>query len=154
MGRIRDIRTRDIQRLVFLEQELNETMSALVPTQEWLQQLTKSNYIHMFTEDRELLENLLIDTMQLIDSAKSILKTIQNIRSASESILTQNLNNTIRRLTAFTIVLTIPTLIFSLFGMNIVLPFQEDHLGLVFVLIIVVILVSSTIYFFRHNRWI
>lgn len=154
MGRIRDIRTNDIQRLVFLEQELNETMSALIPTKEWLQQLTKTNYIHLFTEDQELLEYLLIDTTQLIDSAKSILKTIQNIRSASESILTQNLNTTIRRLTAFTIVLTIPTLIFSLFGMNIRLPFQENDLGILYVLLIVLTLVSGTVYFFKHNRWI
>lgn len=154
MGRIRDIRTRDIQRLVFLEQELNETMSALMPTKEWLQQLTKSTYIAPFTEDKELLEYLLIDTTQLIDSAKSILKTIQNIRSASESILTQNLNTTIRRLTAFTIVLTIPTLIFSLFGMNIHLPFQENPLGILYVLGIVLVFVSCTVYFFKHNHWI
>ena len=154
MGRIRDIRTSDIQRLVFLEQELNETMSALIPTKEWLQQLTKTNYIHLFTEDQELLEYLLIDTTQLIDSAKSILKTIQNIRSASESILTQNHKTTIRRLTAFTIVLTIPTLIFSLFGMNIRLPFQENDLGILYVLLIVLTLVSGTVYFFKHNRWI
>ena len=154
MGRIRDIRTNDIQRLVFLEQELNETMSALIPTKEWLQQLTKSSYVHLFTEDQELLEYLLIDTTQLIDSAKSILKTIQNIRGASESILTQNLNNTIRRLTAFTIVLTIPTLIFSLFGMNIILPFQESQHGLLFVLLIVAVLVSITVSLFKFNRWI
>ncbi len=154
MGRIRDIRTNDIQRLVFLEQELNETMSALIPTKEWLQQLTKSSYVHLFTEDQELLEYLLIDTTQLIDSAKSILKTIQNIRGASESILTQNLNTTIRRLTAFTIVLTIPTLIFSLFGMNIRLPFQENDFGILYVILIVLTLVSGTVYFFKHNRWI
>lgn len=154
MGRIRDIRTNDIQRLVFLEQELNETMSALIPTKEWLQQLTKSSYVHLFTEDQELLEYLLIDTTQLIDSAKSILKTIQNIRGASESILTQNLNNTIRRLTAFTIVLTIPTLIFSLFGMNIILPFQESQHGLLSVLLIVAVLVSITVSLFKFNRWI
>lgn len=154
MGRIRDIRTRDIQRLVFLEQELNETMSALIPTQEWLQQLTKINYVKDFGDDKELLEYLLIDNMQIIDSAKSILKTIQNIRSASESILTQNLNNTIRRLTAFTILLTIPTLIFSLFGMNIILPFQQSQHGLLFVFLIVGFLVSTVVFLFKYYHWI
>jgi magnesium transporter len=154
MGRVRDIRSRDIQRLVFLEQELNETMSALVPTHEWLQQLTKGNYIQMFSEDREMLEDLLIANTQLIDSAKSILKTIQNIRSASEAILTQNLNATIRRLTAFTIVLTIPTLVSSLFGMNIPLPLQENPHAFLYVAGIVIVAVSGTIYFFKTNRWI
>ena len=154
MGRLRNIRSRDIQRLVFFEQELNETMSALVPTHGWLQQLTKGNYIQMFGEDRELLEDLLIANVQLVDSTKSILKTIQNIRNASEAILTQNLNSTIRRLTAFTIVLTIPTLISSVFGMNVPLPFQENPHAMLYIGGFIVTVVGLTIYFFRSNRWI
>ncbi len=154
MGRVRSIKGRDIQRLVFLEQELNETISALVPTSAWLGQLTKGNYIQMFSEDRELLEDLLIANSQLIDSAKSILKTIQNIRSASEAILTQNLNSTIRMLTAFTIILTIPTLIASLFGMNVPIPFGENPWGFWIVVGLIVTVVTVTIHFFTRNRWI
>jgi len=154
MERVRKIRGRDIQRLVFLEQELNETISALVPTNAWLQQLTKGNYMHMFSEDKERLEDLLIANSQLIDSAKSILKTIQNIRSASESILTQNLNSTIRMLTAFTIILTIPTLIASLFGMNVPVPLQTSPYGFFIVLAIIVVVMTVAIYFFTRSRWI
>ena len=154
MGQIRSIRGRDIQRLVFLEQELNETISALIPTNAWLQQLTKGDHIQMFSEDRELLESLLIENSQLVDSAQSILKTIQNIRGASEAMLTQNLNSTIRTLTVFTIVLTIPTLIASFFGMNVALPFQQSPHGFVIVIGIISLCVGTTIYFFKHNRWI
>ncbi len=154
LGRVRSIRGKDIQRLVFLEQELNETISALDPTYIWLQQLTKGNYIQMFSEDRELLEDLLIANIQLIDSAKSILKTIQNIRGASEAILTQNLNSTIRMLTAFTIVLTIPTLISSLFGMNVNVPLQNNPFGFWFILIFIIAVVGLTMYFFTRNRWL
>jgi len=153
MGRVRNIRARDIQRLVFFEQELNETISALVPTNEWLKQLTKGNYIQMFSEDRELLEDLLIAYNQLIDSAKSILKTIQNIRGANESILTQNLNSTIRLLTGLTIVLTIPTLISSLFGMNVVIPFRDNPHGFWIVLVIITVAMAFTVYFLR-NKWL
>ncbi len=154
MGRIRSIGARDIQRLVFLEQELNETISALVPTNTWLHQLTKGNYIQMFGEDRESLDSLLIETNQLVDSAQSILKTIQNIRGASEAMLTQNLNNTIRMLTTFTILLTIPTLGASLFGMNVPLPLQEHPHGFFIIIGIIVSAVLITLYFFRRNRWI
>ncbi len=154
MGRVRSIRGRDIQRLVFLEQELNETIAALVPTNAWLQQLTKGNYIQMFNDDRELLEGLLIENAQLVDSAKSILKTIQNIRNASEAILTQNLNSTIRMLTAFTIILTIPTLIASLFGMNVPIPFGDSPWGFWIVLGFIVLVVALTMHFFSRNRWI
>lgn len=153
MGRVRSIRGRDIQRLVFFEQELNETISALAPTNAWLHQLTKGNYIQMFSEDRELLEDLLIDNGQLVDSAKSILKTIQNIRGASDALLTQNLNNTIRMLTAFTIVLTIPTLVASLFGMNVPVPLQENPFAFWIIVGLIVTVVAIVVHFFMRNRW-
>jgi magnesium transporter len=154
MGRIRSIRSRDIQRLVFFEQELNETVSALVPMKVWLQKLTKSPYFEMFDDEEEVLEDLIIRSTQLIDSTISILKTIQNIRTASEAILTQNLNTTIRILTVFTIILTIPTLIASLFGMNVKVPFAEASYGFWYVLLIITVAVLIAVYFFTKNRWI
>lgn len=153
MGRVRSMRGKDLQRLVFIEQELNEMISSLVPTNAWIHQLNKGNYIQMFSDDRELLEDLLIDCGQLIDSAKSILKTIQNIRTASEAMLTQGLNNTIRTLTATTIILTIPTIIASLFGMNVQLPIEGQPYAFWIVVAIILTGVGTTIYFFNRNRW-
>ncbi len=153
MGRVRSMRGKDVQRLVYIEQELNEVISALVPTNQWFNQLTKSSYIKFLDDDRELLEDLLIEGGQLVDSAKSILKTIQNIRGASETILTQGLNNTIRTLTAVTIILTIPTLISSLFGMNVSNPLEEYSHAFWLVILIITIVMALTMYFFNKNRW-
>jgi magnesium transporter len=151
MGRVRSIRGKDIQRLVFIEQELNEMISALVPTNAWITQLIKGNHIQMFGDDRELVEDLLIDCAQLIDSAQSILKTIQNIRNASEATLTQGLNNTIRTLTGVTIVLTIPTLVSSLFGMNVPLPLEGQPHAFWIVVALILAGVGTTVYFFNRN---
>ena len=153
MGRVRSMRGRDVQRLVFIEQELNEMLSALMPTNAWIQQLTKGNYIRMFSDDRELLEDLRIDCNQLIDSAQSILKTIQNIRTASETMITQNLNKTIRTLTVATIVLTIPTLVSSLFGMNVPLPLQNYPNAFWVIITLILGIASVTAYFFSRNRF-
>jgi magnesium transporter len=154
LGRVRNIRGRDIQRFVHFEQEVNEILSALLPTNAWLQLLTKGNYIQMFSEDKELLDDVLIASSQFVDSAKSILKTIQNIRAASEAYLTQKLNSTIRMLTAFTIILTIPTLIASLFGMNVPVPLAENPHGFWIILGIILTVVGITLHFFTRNRWI
>ncbi len=153
MGRVRSMRGKDLQRLVFIEQELNEMISALVPTNVWFNHLTKGNHLRFTEADRELLEDLLIDCGQLIDSAKSILKTIQNIRGASEAILAQGLNNTIRTLTAVTIVLTIPTLISSLFGMNVPNPLEGYPHAFWMVLALILVAMMVTIHFFNKNRW-
>ncbi len=153
MGRVRNIRGKDLQRLVFIEQELNEMISALVPTNVWFSHLTKGNRIKFLEEDRELLEDLLIECSQLVDSAKSILKTIQNIRGASEAILTQGLNNTIRTLTAVTVVLTIPTLVSSLFGMNVPNPLESYPQAFWLVVAMITMMVALTVYFFSKNKW-
>ncbi len=153
MARVRTIKGKDLQRLVFIEQELNEVISALVPTNVWVNQLAKGNRIKFLEDDRELLDDLLIECGQLIDSTKSILKTIQNIRGATEAILTQGLNNTLRTLTAVTIVLTIPTLISSLFGMNVANPLEGYVNAFWLVILLITIAMGITIYFFNKNRW-
>ncbi len=154
MTRVRNISPRDIQQSVIFEQELNETISALVHTQAWLKQLEKGKYLNMTEDEQELLSNLLVDNGQILDSANTILKTIQNIRGASEAILTQNLNTTIKMLTAVTIILTIPTLISSLFGMNVILPFEGVSYGFWAIVSAIVSIVVVTVFFFVRNRWL
>lgn len=153
IGRLRTIRKRDIERLVYYEQELNEIIAAVLPTNQWIEQLSKGDYIPLFPDDRSLVEDLRIANSQLVESAKSLLKTIQNIRMATDAMLTQNLNNTIRMLTAFTIVLTIPTLISSLYGMNVPLPYQEDPRAFPIILLCIGSLIGGIIYFFKRMRW-
>lgn len=151
--RVRNIRGRDIQRLVSYEQRLNDTISALIPTNAWLQQLTNGNHIQLFSEDKELMEDLMIANSQVVDSARSVLKTIQNVRGATEAILTQKLNNTIQVLTALTIILTIPTVISSLFGMNVAIPLGDHPYAFWLVIVLIVSIMALVTYYFMQKRW-
>lgn len=151
--RVRAIAGRDIQRLVSYEHELNDAIAALVPTNNWIKLLSKGNHIQMYNEDVELMEDLVIDNNQLIESAMSILKTIQNIRSASEAMLTQKLNNTIQMLTALTIILTIPTIISSLYGMNVTVPLGAHPYAFWLVLVFILIVMSGAVMYFRRKYW-
>lgn len=152
--RLRTIRNRDIQRLVTYEHTLNDMLSALVPTNNWITQLTKGRQIQFFEEDIELLEDLIIDNNQLIESAMSILKTIQNVRTATESILTNNLNATIRTLTVLTILLTVPNIVSSLFGMNVPVPMGEVEHAFTFIVLFILSVVGVMVYFFKRNEWL
>ena len=152
--KLRRIGPLGIQRLVNHEHALNNMIAALMPTNMWLSQVTKGNYIQLYAEDMALMEVLLIGSGQLIDSARSVLKTIQNVRSASEAIMTSTLNTTIKTLTIVTILLTIPNVIFSLFGMNVSLPLQDWPYTLGLVLVLVVILIGLALYLFKRNDWL
>ncbi len=152
--KLRRIGNREIVRLVNYEHELNDMIAAVVPTNAWLQQVTTGNYMQLFSEDVELMEDVMIANSQLIDSARSVLKTIQNIRSATESIMANKLNRTIQTLTVLTIILTIPTIIASLYGMNVPLPLSEHPFAFWMVLTVIVIAVMTVIFIFKKSRWL
>ncbi len=119
----------------------------------WLQQVTKGNYIQLYNEDVELMEDLMIDNNQLLDSARSVLKTIQNVRTASEAILTNKLNTTIRTLTILTVLITIPTVISSLFGMNVALPLSEHPYAFWLIVVLIMAIVSLLVWAFKKYEW-
>lgn len=153
-ARLRKIGSREIERLVNFENDLNDIIAALVPTNAWLQQITGGNYMQLYNDDVELMQDLMIANSQLVDSARSVLKTIQNIRTAAESILTHQLNTTIRTLTVITILLTIPTIVASLFGMNVPLPFSEHKYAFLIVLGLITVGVLGVILLFKHHKWL
>lgn len=152
--RLRRIGPREIERLVNFENDLNDIVSALVPTNAWLQQVTSGNYMQLYSEDVALMEDLMIANSQLVDSARSVLKSIQNIRNASEAILTSKLNITIRTLTVLTILLTIPTIISSLYGMNVPLPLSDNPYAFWIVISSIIATVIAVILLFKHHKWL
>lgn len=153
-GQLRKIGNKEIERFVNYEHKLNDMIAALLPTNTALKQIAKGNYIQLYNDDIELMEDLVIDNTQLIESARSVLNTIQNVRGATEAILTNNLNLTIKTLTIFTIILTIPTVIASLYGMNVALPLESSPYAFWGVLGVVIVIVSLVVYYFKRNEWL
>lgn len=153
-AKLRTIGPREISRLVQYEHELNDMIAAVVPMNDLLKHVTKGNYFQMFNEDVELMEDLMIDNGQLIDSSRTILKTIQNVRGASEAILASNLNVTIKTLTVLTILLTIPTIVASLYGMNVALPLMEHPYAFWLVAVLILTVVSLVVWFFKRINWL
>ena len=153
-ARLRRIGSREIERLVDFENDLNDIVAALIPTNTWLQQVTAGNYMQLYNEDVELMQDLMIANSQLVDSARSVLKTIQNIRTATEAIFTNKLNTTIRTLTILTIILTIPTIVASIFGMNVRIPFEDNPYAFWMVLVFIIVSVLAVIYLFKRNKWL
>jgi magnesium transporter len=151
---LRKIGNKEILRFVNYEQRLNDMVAALLPTNVALQQVMNVHYFQIFEEDREVMEDLRIDNMQAVDSARTLLKTIQNVRTASEAILANNLNNRIKTLTGLTILLTVPTIVSSFFGMNVPLPMADQPYAFAFVIFIVMGLVGMGLWYFKKNEWL
>jgi len=151
--RLQKIGTKEIERLVNHETVLNSMIDALIPTNTWLQLVTNGQYIQLYKEDVETMQDLVIASGQVVDSARSVLKTIQNIRSAIEAIMTSRLNNALRILTVLTILLTVPLVIASLYGVNVDLPFQEGKYTFYFILLLNIGILTILAVLFKKKDW-
>lgn len=151
---IRDVSERAIEESVQLEYALNEFVSALVPTNAALQQFLTGRHVSLHEEDRELAEDLQLANAQLIEGGKNALKAIQNIRSAHTALVSNKLNRVVRMLTAITIVLTIPTIIGTMYGMNVPLPLQESKYAFLFVISSMAVCVVAVLFLFKKNQWL
>lgn len=152
-ARLRRIGNREIVRFVGYEHKLNDMVAAVLPTNVALQQVMSGNYLQVYLDDKELVDDVRIDNSQVVESARALLKTIQNVRNAAEAILTSNLNNRIKTLTVLTILLTIPTIFASFYGMNVSLPFEEQPWAFLMVLGLIIFGVSLMSWYFKRNEW-
>lgn len=153
-AKLLNIGNKEIARFVAVEHKLNDMIAAVLPTNMALQQISKTGAINLHPNDVDLMEDLTIDNTQLVDSARSVLKTIQNVRSAAEAILTNTLNNRIKTLTVLTILLTIPTIISSLYGMNVDLPGMQESWAFAAVIGSIVVSVAIVLAIFKKNEWL
>lgn len=120
-----EISNQDFVDFVMIEDELNEFLAALMPTNATLRRLLRGRYIPLFDEDQDIIEDLLLNNEQSIEACNSNIKSIVNIREAYSSISSNNLNRTMKILTGATVLITLPNVLFGMYGMNVDLPGQN-----------------------------
>jgi len=149
-----DIKNRNIVQLVSLERILQDFVSSLVPMNSILSQLLIGKYIKFYDEDKDLIEDLAHSTGQLIELARSHLKTIVSLREASSTIMTNNLNRIIKLLTSLTVILMFPNLVTGLYGMNVAMPYADSPFAFVGILFFILAMTICLFILFAKNRWL
>ena len=120
------IRRQDLLDFVTIEDELNEFLASLLPTNATLRRLLIGRHIPLFDEDQDMVEDLLLNNEQSIEGIRSNIRSIDNIRNSYTAISSERLNKTITFLTVATILVAMPNVFFSMYGMNVKLPYQES----------------------------
>ncbi|MDD3006980.1 MAG: magnesium transporter CorA family protein [Candidatus Pacebacteria bacterium] len=150
---INHLRNRDILFLVQEEETLNDFISALVPTINITERILRGKYITIYDKDVDVVEDLVMDSKQTLELSKNGLKSIKNIREAYSTILTNDLNKVMKFLTIATIMLTVPTIISSVFGMNVPLPMQDSPMAFFYIMGIIAISSLVLFYVIVKRRW-
>jgi len=92
-----------------------------------LERLLRKKFLRLYEEDQDLLEDVLVEVKQAIEMSEIYSSILSNTMDAFASIISNNLNIVMKVLTVITIVMAVPTMVFSFYGMNIKeLPFDSN----------------------------
>ncbi|MCH7828753.1 magnesium transporter CorA family protein [Patescibacteria group bacterium] len=152
--RLEDIGNKEIKQFVMFEGSLNDFLAALTPTNTLLNNLLSGKFLQLYEQDRELVEDLTLSNRQLIELCQSNMRSISNVREGYSTIMSNNLNRVIKILTALTIVLTVPTIIASFYGMNVRLPLADSPDAFLVVLGVTILVSVAVLTLFLKNRWL
>lgn len=153
-NKIQRIENRDILNFVEIEIILNEFLNSLMPSKYILNNLLAKKHIELFQEDENILEDLILSNEQLIDRCENNLKNITNFREAYDSVLSNRLNRTMKLLTTATVLLAVPNVVTSFYGMNIHLPGSHNNYAYIFVTLFILIMAGTLLFTFRKGKWL
>lgn len=145
----RSTKNHELIELLKLEKSLVYFTTALRSNESVMEKLFRNDMIKKYPEDSELLDDVIVENKQAIEMANIYSGILSGTMDAFASVISNNLNIVMKVLAIITIVLSIPTMIFSAYGMNVNIsgmPFAQSPYG--FAIIIAISLVMSAIVIF------
>ena len=134
------LKNKELLKLLSLEKSLVYFTTSLKSNELVMEKTLRGKIIKLYEEDEDILEDAITENKQAIEMAKIYSDILNGTMEAYASIISNNLNGVMKFLTAITIVLAIPTMISSFWGMNVGLPLQNNPYGFVVMIIISIVL--------------
>lgn len=105
----------------------------------------RGKIIKLYEEDEDILEDAIIENKQAIEMAKIYSDILNGTMDAYASIISNNLNRVMKYLTSITIILAIPTMVASYWGMNVPVPLQDNSWGfpIIFLFSIIIAVIAT-----------
>lgn len=146
-------RNRELAELVKYQKSLVYFTTALRSNELMMERLQRWQLFRMFPEDEDLLEDVITENQQAIEMVNISTNILSSTLDAFASIISNNMNSVMKFLASATVVVSLPTMIFSYFGMNVPIPSMEHgfmYLGILLASILVSIIV---ILVFLRKDW-
>ena len=122
----RSMKNKELIQLLGLEKSLVYFSTSLKSNVAILEKIMRVKPIKMYPEDEEILDDVIIENKQAIEMASIYSSILSGTMDAFASIISNNLNIVMKFLASITIVLSIPTMVASFFGMNVDIPLANN----------------------------
>ena len=128
------MRNQELLQMMKLEKSLVYFSTSLKGNEMVLEKMLRMDMLRKYPDDSDLLEDVIIENKQAMEMCAIYRDIMSGTMDAFASIISNNLNITMKVLTSLTMVLSVPTIIASLWGMNVHVPFEDSGFGFWFVI--------------------
>lgn len=139
--------------LLNLDNSLVYITTALNSNELIMEKTLNGRVVQLYEEDQDILQDAMIENKQAIEMGKIYSDVLSGTMQIYASIVSNNLSNVMKFLTAITIIISIPTLIASIWGMNVKLPFGTHEYGFLILMLISFILTAIVYYILKKKDW-
>jgi magnesium transporter len=134
----------DLLNLMRIQKSSNEML---------MMKLERTNFLSLNEEEREFLQDLIVDTSQALEMANIYTNILTSTLDAFASIISNNLNTVMKRLTSITIILSLPALVASIYGMNVKIPYMDSPHAFYIPVVISIIISIIISWYFMKKKW-
>ncbi len=145
------MKNRELLKLLSLEKSLVYITTSLRSNEAVMERTLKIKNIKLYDEDEDILEDAIIENKQAIEMSKVYSDILNGTMDAYASIISNNLNGVMKSLTSITIIIAVPTMIASFWGMNVKLPFEGNPLGFWIMIFIATLLTIISVIWLKRK---
>lgn len=124
-----DMRNQELLQMMKLEKSLVYFSTSLKGNEMVMERMMRTDILRKYPEDSDLLEDVIIENKQAMEMCAIYRDIMSGNMDAYASIISNSLNIVMKILTSVTVIMAIPTLVASLWGMNVGVPFQQNPFG-------------------------
>ena len=150
----KSIQNKEVLELLKFQKSLELLSTALKSNELVFEKMQRNRFFATYPEDADLLEDVITENQQAIEMTNISGNILSQMMDAFASIISNNQNHVIKVLTSVTIILSLPTLIASFYGMNLALPMQGSNLGFVVIGALSVAVMLMAALFFKKMNWL
>jgi magnesium transporter len=146
-------RNEELLELVRIQKSLVYFVTALRSNELLLMKMTRTNFLGLTEDEREVLEDLIVDNSQALEMANIYSNTLSSTLDAFSSIIANNQNDVLNRLTTLGYILMLPLLIVTIYILNTQIPYKNSYTFWVpFAVAIVILLIASWNYYQGYKK--
>jgi magnesium transporter len=118
-------RNEELLQLMRIQKSFVYFITALRSNELLMMKMRRTNILQLNEEEIDYLDDLIVETSQALEMANTYTNILNSTLDAFASIISNNQNEVLKRLTTLTIFLSVPVLIASIYGMNVPIPYKD-----------------------------